>query len=245
MTRFVSSLMRKKVRSRLSQPPHRPITRNFNRLQPTIVSTKPRRRGITFIQKQHIRKTPPVIASYPRSHELAQLEAALFVAREPLPIRRLAKLARLSDATRARSLLKTLNTLFDRSGTAFRIEHLAGGFQLITRTQFGPWVRRTLDYSAENRLSNAAMETLSIIAYRQPVTRAEVEAIRGVGSEEMLRQLLDRDLIAIGGRSDDLGRPNFYITSRYFLRIFGLGRIEELPAMAPESPPNETQDPEN
>ena len=245
MTRFVSSLMRKKVRSRLSQPPHRPITRNFNRLQPTIVSTKPRRRGITFIQKQHIRKTPPVIASYPRSHELAQLEAALFVAREPLPIRRLAKLARLSDATRARSLLKTLNTLFDKSGTAFRIEHLAGGFQLITRTQFGPWVRRTLDYSAENRLSNAAMETLSIIAYRQPVTRAEVEAIRGVGSEEMLRQLLDRDLIAIGGRSDDLGRPNFYITSRYFLRIFGLGRIEELPAMAPESPPNETQDPEN
>lgn len=245
MTRFVSSLMRKKVRSRLSQPPHRPITRNFNRLQPTIVSTKPRRRGITFIQKQHLRKTPPVIASYPRSHELAQLEAALFVAREPLPIRRLAKLARLSDATRARSLLKTLNTLFDRSGTAFRIEHLAGGFQLITRTQFGPWVRRTLEYSAENRLSNAAMETLSIIAYRQPVTRAEVEAIRGVGSEEMLRQLLDRDLIAIGGRSDDLGRPNFYITSRYFLRIFGLGRIEELPAMAPESPPNETQDPEN
>ena len=245
MTRFVSSLMRKKVRSRLSQPPHRPITRNFNRLQPTIVSTKPRRRGITFIQKQHIRQTPPVIASYPRSHELAQLEAALFVAREPLPIRRLAKLARLSDATRARSLLKTLNTLFDKSGTAFRIEHLAGGFQLITRTQFGPWVRRTLDYSAENRLSNAAMETLSIIAYRQPVTRAEVEAIRGVGSEEMLRQLLDRDLIAIGGRSDDLGRPNFYITSRYFLRIFGLGRIEELPAMAPESPPNETQDPEN
>ena len=245
MTRFVSSLMRKKVRQKLSQPPQRSITRIVNRLQPTIVCTKPRRRGITFIQKQHTREMPSVIASYPRSHELAQLEAALFVAREPLPIRRLAKLARLSDATRARSLLKTLNALFDKSGTAFRIEHLAGGFQLITRTQFGPWVRRTLDYSAENRLSNAAMETLSIIAYRQPVTRAEVEAIRGVGSEEMLRQLLDRDLIAIGGRSDDLGRPNFYITSRYFLRIFGLGRIEELPAMDPESPPDETLDSEN
>ena len=245
MTRFVSSLMRKKVRHGLSQAPQRSITRIVNRLQPTIACTKPHRRGITFIQKQHTREMPSVIASYPRSHELAQLEAALFVAREPLPIRRLAKLARLSDATRARSLLKTLNALFDKSGTAFRIEHLAGGFQLITRTQFGPWVRRTLDYSVENRLSNAAMETLSIIAYRQPVTRAEVEAIRGVGSEEMLRQLLDRDLIAIGGRSDDLGRPNFYITSRYFLRIFGLGRIEELPAMDPESPPDETLDPEN
>ena len=245
MTRFVSSLMRKKAGQGLSQPPRQSITRLINRLQLAVVYTKPRRRGITFIRKQHSRKKPSAIASCLRSHELARLEAALFVAREPLPIRRLAKLARLSDATRARSLLKSLNTLFDKSGTAFRIEHLAGGFQLITRTQFGLWVRRTLDYSAENRLSNAAMETLSIIAYRQPVTRAEVEAIRGVGSEEMLRQLLDRDLIAIGGRSDDLGRPNFYITSRYFLRIFGLGRIEELPAMDPDSSPDETLDPEN
>ena len=193
----------------------------------------------------HGREKQPVVASYLRSNELARLEAALFVAREPLPVRRLAKLARLSDATRARSLLKVLNALFDKAGTAFRIEHLAGGFQLITRAQFGPWVRRTLDYSTENKLSNAAMETLSIIAYRQPVTRAEVEAIRGVGSEEMLRQLLDRDLIAIGGRSDDLGRPNFYITSRYFLRIFGLGRIEDLPAIGPESPPDLTEETEN
>ncbi|MGI9453480.1 MAG: SMC-Scp complex subunit ScpB [Pirellulales bacterium] len=245
MTRFISSLMRKKAGQGLSQPPQRSIPRLIKQLQPAVGCTKPRRRGITFIRTQHSREKPPVIASYLRNHELAQLEAALFVAREPLPIRRLAKLARLSDATRARSLLKTLNILFDKSGTAFRIEHLAGGFQLITRTQFGPWVRRTLDYSAENRLSNAAMETLSIIAYRQPVTRAEVEAIRGVGSEEMLRQLLDRDLIAIGGRSDDLGRPNFYITSRYFLRIFGLGRIEELPSMDPESLPDETLDSEN
>ena len=245
MTRFVSSLMRKKVRQGSPWLPQRSLTRLVHRIPPIFFHTKPRRWGISSIKKQHSREKPPIIASYLRSHELAQLEAALFVAREPLPIRRLAKLARLSDATRARSLLKTLNALFDKSGTAFRIEHLAGGFQLITRMQFGPWVRRTLDYSAENRLSNAAMETLSIIAYRQPVTRAEVEAIRGVGSEEMLRQLLDRDLIAIGGRSDDLGRPNFYITSRYFLRIFGLGRIEELPAMDPESLPDETLDSEN
>ena len=245
MTRFVSSLMRKKVRPGSPRSPQRSITRLINRMPSEIFATKPRRRGIAFLQKPHSREKPLVIASYLRSHELSRLEAALFVAREPLPIRRLAKLARLSDATRARSLLRKLNTLFDESGTAFRIEHLAGGFQLITRPQFGPWVRRTLDYTAENRLSNAAMETLSIIAYRQPVTRAEIEAIRGVGSEEMLRQLLDRDLIAIGGRSDDLGRPNFYVTSRYFLRIFGLGRIEELPAMSPESPSDGALDPEN
>ena len=245
MTRFVSSLMRKKVRPRSPRSPRRSITRLVNRMPSAIFAAKPRRGGIAFLQKSYSREKPLVIASYLRSHELSRLEAALFVAREPLPIRRLAKLARLSDATRARSLLRKLNTLFDKSGTAFRIEHLAGGFQLITRPQFGPWVRRTLDYTAENRLSNAAMETLSIIAYRQPVTRAEIEAIRGVGSEEMLRQLLDRDLIAIGGRSDDLGRPNFYVTSRYFLRIFGLGRIEELPDMDPESPSDGTLNPEN
>lgn len=174
--------------------------------------------------------TPVVRGPHARSEELARLEAALFIAREPLPLRRLAKLARLADATRGRTLLRELNGLLDTAGAAFRVEHLAGGFQLLTRSQFGPWVRRTLEYPAENRLSNAALETLSIVAYRQPVTRPEIEAIRGVGSEEMLRQLLDRDLIAIGGRSEELGRPNVYITSRYFLRVFGLGRIEDLPA---------------
>ncbi|MDA9718589.1 SMC-Scp complex subunit ScpB [Planctomycetaceae bacterium] len=230
--------MRKKARKRLPWLTQRSITRNVNQISRDVCYTKPLLRSYTFLKKTHCREKPLVVASYLRSDELARLEAALFVAREPLPVRRLAKLARLADATRARSLLKILNALFDKAGTAFRIEHLAGGFQLITRAQFGPWVRRILDYSSENRLSNAAMETLSIIAYRQPVTRAEVEAIRGVNSEEMLRQLLDRDLIAIGGRSDDLGRPNFYITSRYFLRIFGLGRIEDLPAMGPESSPD-------
>jgi len=170
-----------------------------------------------------------VVGEHRRTEEMARLEAALFVAREPLPIRRLAKLSRLPDATRARTLLRDLNQLLDAAGAAFRIEHLAGGYQLLSRPQFGPWIKRALEYPAENRLSNAALETLAIVAYRQPVTRPEIESIRGVGSEEMLRQLLDRDLIAVGGRSDELGRPNVYVTSRYFLRIFGLGRIEDLP----------------
>lgn len=192
------------------------------------------RRRLRIARQRANRPTPPPPAGeHHRPAELARLEAALFVAREPLPVRRLARLARLPDATRARTLLGQLNQLLDSAGTAFRIEHLAGGYQLMTRPQFGPWVRRTLAYPAENRLSNAALETLAIIAYRQPVTRPEIEAIRGVGSEEMLRQLLDRDLIAIGGRSDELGRPNVYITSRYFLRVFGLGRIEDLPPAVP------------
>ena len=75
----------------------------------------------------------------------------------------------------------------------------------------------------------AALETLAIVAYRQPVTRAEIESIRGVGSEEMLRQLLDRDLLAIGGRTEEIGRPNVYATTKRFLRVFGLSKIEDLP----------------
>ncbi|MFM7207625.1 MAG: SMC-Scp complex subunit ScpB [Planctomycetaceae bacterium] len=164
-----------------------------------------------------------------RSDELARLEAALLLAREPLTTRRLAKLAGLADGTRARILLKELRRLHDESGSAFRVEHIAGGYRLLTRGPFGPWVRRLLDQPGGGRLSAAALETLAIVAYRQPVTRAEIESIRGVGSEEMLRQLMDRDLVAVGGRAEELGRPNVYVTTRLFLGAFGLARIEDLP----------------
>jgi segregation and condensation protein B len=171
------------------------------------------------------------IGRHVRSDELARLEAAMFLAREPLTTRRLAKLARLPDGTRARVLLRDLRRLLDASGAAFRVEHIAGGYQLLTRGAFGPWVRRLLDQPSASRLSAAALETLAIVAYRQPVTRAEIEAIRGVGSEEMLRHLLERDFVAVGGRAEDLGRPNVYVTTRRFLGAFGLARIEDLPAV--------------
>lgn len=181
----------------------------------------------------------PTPGAFLRSDELARLEAALYLAREPLSVRRLAKLARLPDGTRARVLLKELQRLAVEAGSAFRVEQIAGGFQLLTRAPFGPWIRRLLAAPPENRLSNAAMETLAVVAYRQPVTRAEIEAIRGVGCEEMLRQLLDRDFVAIGGRVEELGRPNVYITTRWFLQAFGLARIEDLPrleSIRPASP---------
>lgn len=178
-----------------------------------------------------------------RSEEQARLEAALFLAREPLPTRKLAKLARLSDGTRARALIRELNAAYDQDGSAYRVEWIAGGFQLLSRAPFGPWLRRLLESIPETRLSAAAMETLAIVAYRQPVTRADVEAIRGVGCDEMLRHLLERELIAIGGRSDELGRPNFYVTTRQFLQIFGLGHIDELPPI--ELPPEDDDEEED
>jgi len=153
----------------------------------------------------------------------------LFLAREPLSTRRLAKLARLTDGTSARTLLRELRRLQDAAGMAMRVEQIAGGFQLLSRAAFGPWIRRLHDHPATARISAAGLETLAIVAYRQPVTRGEIEAIRGVGSEEMLRQLLERDLVAIGGRAEDIGRPNVYVTTRRFLAAFGLARLEDLP----------------
>jgi segregation and condensation protein B len=157
----------------------------------------------------------PAPGRHVRSDELARLEAALFLAREPLATRRLAKLAGLSDGTRARTLIRELRGLQEAAGSPVRVEQIAGGFQLLTR------------------LSLSALETLAIVAYRQPVTKAEVEAIRGVGSDEMLRQLLDRDYVAIGGRAEDLGRPNVYITTRRFLAAFGLASLQDLPPIDP------------
>ncbi|RLS34021.1 MAG: SMC-Scp complex subunit ScpB [Planctomycetota bacterium] len=174
---------------------------------------------------------------------MARLEAALFIAREPLSTRRLAKLARLTDGTRARTLLRELLGLQEASGSPFRVEQIAGGFQLLTRAPFGPWVRRLLTTPAETRLSAAALETLAIVAYRQPVTRADIEAIRGVGCEEMLRHLMERDLVAVGGRTEDLGRPNVYQTTKRFLQAFGLARIEDLPDIGPAAGVPEAQIP--
>jgi segregation and condensation protein B len=208
-------------------PPHR--------LENLRVSSRSRwRRRARTVPHTSDEQTAPGL--HRRSDELARLEAALFLAREPLSTRRLAKLARLSDGTRARVLIRELKRLQEEAGAAFRVEQIAGGFRLLTRASLGPWVRRLLGTPPETRLSAAALETLAIVAYRQPVTRAEIEAIRGVGCEDMLRQLMERDFVAIGGRTEDLGRPNVYVTSRRFLQAFGLAKIEDLPRIEPYAP---------
>ncbi len=158
-----------------------------------------------------------------------RVEAILLVTREPLNSRKLAQYARLADGTEARTVVRQLNQLYDRAGRAFRIEEVAGGFRLLTRRQFAPWLRRLEHVPSEVRLSAPAMETLAVVAYRQPVLRAEIEAIRGVNCGEILRQLMDRDLVRIGGRSDELGRPYLYTTTKRFLQLFGLQSLDDLP----------------
>jgi segregation and condensation protein B len=167
--------------------------------------------------------------SYARNGPLARLEAVLVLAREPLGSRKLAQLAGLADGTEARTLVRTLNQLYDAEGTAFRVEEVAGGFHLMTRPQFAAWLRRLHSAPVEIRLSSPAMETLAVVAYQQPVLRAEIEAIRGVQCGELLRQLIERDLVRIVGRSEELGRPLLYGTTRHFLLVFGLRQLDELP----------------
>jgi segregation and condensation protein B len=153
----------------------------------------------------------------------------LFLSRQPLGSRKLAQLAGLADGTLARTLVRKLNQRYDSEGNAFRVEEVAGGFQLLTRPKFAAWLRRLYAVPTETRLSPAAMETLAVVAYRQPVLRSEIEAIRGVQSDEVLRQLMERDLVRIAGRSGELGRPYLYATTKQFLQAFGLRRLDELP----------------
>lgn len=161
--------------------------------------------------------------------KMRRLEAVLFMSRGPLPTRKLSQLADLEDGTQARTMIKQLNKHYDDVGRAFHVKPVAGGYQLRTRPQFADWIGLLEHVPRAKRLSSPALETLTVVAYRQPVIKAEIEAIRGVSSGEMLRQLLELGLVKIAGRSEKLGRPFLYATSKEFLTYFGLNTLKELP----------------
>ncbi len=173
----------------------------------------------------------PLVATEDAQAKLAHLEAALFLAREPLSTRKLAKLAKLADGTEARTYLKKLARRYDQRGRALQLVEVAGGFQLLTRPQLASWIGRLHGEAQEVRLSAPALETLSVVAYQQPVVRAEIEAIRGVQCGEILRVLMERDLLRIVGRAEELGRPFLYGTTKKFLQVFGLRRLDQLPLL--------------
>jgi len=165
-----------------------------------------------------------------RSPQLARLEAVLFAATEPLSSRRLAEAAGLKDAAEARRLVAELRECYEQDGSAFTVENIAGGWQLRTRAEYWPWLRRFYSRPPHGqKLSQAALETLAIVAYRQPIVRAEIEKIRGVACGEILRQLIERGLVRIVGRDESLGRPLLYGTTRKFLEWVGVASVDELP----------------
>jgi segregation and condensation protein B len=167
-----------------------------------------------------------------RTLRIARLEAALLIAEGAVPARKLAQSARLIDAREVQQLVSLLNESYDRTRSAFRIEQTAAGYILMTRAALAPWLDRLHNRQAATRLSAPMMETLTIVAYQQPVTRADVEAIRGVQSAEMIRQLMDKGLIRIAGEDDSLGRPFLYGTTKLFLTTFALRQIDDLPGYA-------------
>jgi segregation and condensation protein B len=193
------------------------------------VPWKTLRPAATIVPQPRVLHAIGEIASACGPSDLARLEAVLLIAREPLGSRKLSQFANLADGTQARTLVRRLNAGYEAAGRAYRIEHVAGGYQLRTRREFAPWLRRLAHVPGETRLSAPTLETLAVIAYRQPVPRADIEAIRGVNCGELLRQLIERDLVRISGRSAELGRPFLYSTTKRFLELFGFVDVDDLP----------------
>jgi segregation and condensation protein B len=156
------------------------------------------------------------------------IEAVLFVSPEPV---RPAQFARNLgvDAAEARRLIRELADEYEKSGRAFRVVEVAGGFQVLTREEFAPYLAEFDRERSSGRLSPAALETLAIVAYRQPITRAEIEKIRGVGCGPILRSLMEKGLVRIAGRAEALGSPLLYATTPRFLEHFGLNSLKDLP----------------
>ena len=125
--------------------------------------------------------------------------------------------------------IKNLNEKYKANSNAFRIEQIAGGCQMLTLSPYNHWLKKLLRVRGDNKLSAAAMETLAIIAYKQPVIRADIEVIRGVAAGEMIRSLAYKGLVKIVGRAEVLGRPMLYGTTKKFLEVFGLNTLKDLP----------------
>ncbi len=174
---------------------------------------------------------PQPLTPGPQSPAPAEvIEALLFAADAPVKLDRLAELAELSPDT-ARAVIEGLNATYQETGRAFRVQRVAQGFQLYTMPAYAEFVRRLYQHQYTHRLSRAALEVLAIVAYRQPVTRPEVEQLRGVDCSGPIVTLLERRLIATYGRAARPGNPFLYRTTPEFLRYFGLAGLEDLPRM--------------
>lgn len=182
--------------------------------------------------------TTPINPAPPETDLAAGIEAILLSVDKPVGWTKLAGGVGLvgQDETPAdgakqtiERAIETLNQSYETNGRSFSIEAVAGGYRLMTRPAFAPVVAAFHRSRAPTKLSRAALETLAIVAYKQPITRASLEAIRGVGCGEVLRSLIERKLVTITGRAEELGRPMLYGTTRHFLDTFGLASIKDLP----------------
>ncbi len=161
----------------------------------------------------------------------AIVESLLFVSADPVPLERLMVALGTVSKIELRQALQSLREDFDREGRGVQVVELAGGYQLVTRAEYAPWITRLAKAKASPKLSRSAMESLAIIAYKQPIVRSEIEQIRGVEVSGVLRTLLERKLIRMVGRKEVPGRPIMYGTTKLFLQQFGLSDLSQLPPL--------------
>jgi segregation and condensation protein B len=157
------------------------------------------------------------------------LEALLFASDVPLSAAKITQTLGLDSARAVKLAVEQLNDSYNQREAAFRIEERAGGYQILTLPQYAEYIQRLMRKRDEGRLTPAALETLAIIAYKQPILRVDVEAIRGVACGEVIRTLMEYNLVKIVGRAEDVGRPMLYGTTRHFLEVFGLSSLKDLP----------------
>jgi segregation and condensation protein B len=162
------------------------------------------------------------------------VEALLFASDAPLEAERIREVLDLESADAARDLVTALTARYDEESRGLSIMEVAGGYRMVTRTELAPWLVRLARVRTRVRLSRPGLETLAIIAYKQPVSRPEIDAVRGVNSEATLDNLLERRLVRIAGRKEAPGRPFVYETTREFLIAFGLRDLGDLPKIEGE-----------
>ena len=158
------------------------------------------------------------------------IEVLLLASPEPLTTQRIARIVPDLSVRELGVEIDALNAEYDSTGRAFRIEEIGGGYQLRTLPELAPWLAE-LQPAPPLRLSRPALETLAIVAYKQPLTRAEIEQVRGVDVGAVLRSLLERRLVRIAGHREVPGRPILYATTRRFLEVFGLAELADLPTL--------------
>ena len=146
-----------------------------------------------------------------------------------MSVQRLVNIVEAGSIKQVRDCVNELNEKYKSNGSAFRVEKIAGGYQIMTLDVFSYWLKKLVRVRTETKLSQAALETLAIISYKQPVIRADIEAIRGVAAGEVIRNLMYKGLVKIVGRAEVLGRPMLYGTTKKFLDIFGLNTLKDLP----------------
>ncbi len=157
------------------------------------------------------------------------VESLIFAAEEPITLRKLTDVVADTESAQVLEAIAQLKSDYEAQGRAFQIEEIAGGYQLFTKPEYYEWVAKLRKKSGETKLSQASLETLAIIAYKQPVLRADVESVRGVQSGQIIRLLMERDLVKVVGRDESLGHPLLYGTTKRFLEYFGLKDIKDLP----------------